>query len=292
MRIRTALTAVVVGTLAAATFAVATPNVALADTGTTGEVAVALDTVDARNGNLVAEPVASVTDKDSAAQTSMVDVAADPTKGVKLKGSDGQSMTVKLPGARKGDRGKKTRSGVVVFDSKADSVNAAVPTDNGVQLWTYIRNRKATEDYRYCAEGAIFTVLPNGGAIGVNRANQPVAIVPPPTATEKKTGKSVATSYKAEDNCLVQHVAHKAKGTSYPVVADPWWIPVSAAAVVAAFTAGVYACGLGYLAGAAWQIFWNGWVWNEVRRAGREGCVEGVVVRFMPIAWFRALIRR
>jgi hypothetical protein len=80
MRIRTALTTVVVSSLAAATFVVTTPNVALADTGTTSEVTTALDTVDARNGNLVAEPVASITDKDSAAQTAAVTSQPTPPR--------------------------------------------------------------------------------------------------------------------------------------------------------------------------------------------------------------------
>lgn len=264
MRIRTALTAAVVSTMTAATIAVATPNVALADTGTTGEVAAALDAVDARNGDLVAEPVPSVTDKDSAAQTASVDIPADPTKGIKLKGQDGTSMTVKLPGVRKRDKGKKARNGVVVFDTKADSVNAAVPSEVAVQLWTHIRNKRAPETYRYCADGVTFLVTPDGGAIGVDQANQPVTLVPPPTATEKKTGKSVPTSYAADGNCLTQHVAHKAKGVSHPVVADPFWFFVPAWVL--------RACGLGFIAGwgGSWisgDDFWRRWgngLWNCV----------------------------
>jgi hypothetical protein len=264
MRIRNGLATIVVSSMAAAAFAVVTPCVALADTGTTGEVAAALDTVDARNGSLVAEPVPSTTDGDSAAQTATVDIPADPTKGVRLKGQDGTSMTVKLPGARKGDRGKKARNGTVVFDTKADSVNAAVPAEGGVQLWTHIRNKRAPETYRYCADGVTFAVSPEGGAIGINQANQPVTIVPPPTATEKKTGKSIATSYKADGNCLTQHVAHKAKGVSYPVVADPFWFFVPAWVL--------RACGLGFIAGWGGAVingddFWRRWgngLWNCV----------------------------
>lgn len=266
MRIRTALTAAVVSTLAA-TFAVATPNVALADTGTASEVAAALDTVDARNGDLVAEPVQSVTDKDSAAQTATVDIPADPTKGIKLKGQDGTSMTVKLPGARKKDEGKKARNGTVVFDTKADSVNAAVPSEGAVQLWTHIRNKRAPETYRYCVDGVTFLVTPDGSAIGVNQANQPVTLVPPPTATEKKTGKSIPTSYAADGNCLTQHVAHKAKGISYPVMADPFWFFVPAWVL--------RACGLGFIAGWGGAVingddFWRRWgngLWNCVVNA-------------------------
>lgn len=273
MRIRTALTTAVVSTLAAATFAVATPNAALADTGTTGEVAAALDTVDARNGNLVAEPVASVTDKDSAAQTATVDIPTDPTKGVKLQGQDGTSMTVKLPGARKKDKGKKARNGTVVFDTKADSVNAAIPTAEGsVQLWTHIRNKRAPETYRYCVDGVAFAVSPEGAAIGVNQANQPVFLIPPPTATEKKTGKSIATSYTAEGNCLVQHVAHKARGTSYPVVADPLWVP---AWFVYTCLGGMAGGVIMYTAGSGAAVDW--WA---LARSGAWGCVLALAARF------------
>lgn len=122
----------VIVTAGVAIVALAVPATASADTSTTAEVAAALDTVDARNDSLVAEPVPSTTDKDSAAQTATVDIPVDPTKGIKLKGQDGTSMIVKLPGARKGDRGKKARNGTVVLDSKADSVNAAVPAEGGV----------------------------------------------------------------------------------------------------------------------------------------------------------------
>jgi hypothetical protein len=195
-------------------------------------------------------------------------------------------MTVKLPGARKKDKGKKARNGTVVFDTKADSVNAAVPAEGGVQLWTHIRNKRAPENYRYCADDVTFLVTPDGGAIGINQANQPVTLVPPPTATEKKTDLSIATSYKAEGNCLVQYVAHKAKGVSYPVLADPWWL--APAVIAGALQAAFYACGIGYLGGMAWHIAWGGsWAWEEVRRSGRQGCVEAAVGRFLPWGWIK-----
>jgi hypothetical protein len=273
MRIRNGLAAIVVSSLAAATFAVATPSAALADTGTTGEVAAALDTVDARNGDLVVEPVPSVTDKDSAAQTATVDIPADPTKGVKLKGRDGRTMTLQMPGVRKDHRGKKARNGAVVFDSRADSVNAAIPAAEGsVQLWTHIRNKRASEDYRYCVDGVAFAVSPEGAAIGVNQANQPVFLIPPPTATEKKTGKSIATSYKAEGNCLVQHVAHKARGTSYPVVADPLWVP---AWFVYTCLGGMAGGVIMYTAGSGAAVDW--WA---LARSGAWGCVLALAARF------------
>jgi hypothetical protein len=193
----------VVAIVAAA--AVTVPGSAYADAGVTGEVTAALDTIDARNDSLVVEAAASTVDADSAAQTATVDIPADPTKGVKLKGKGGKTLTIRMPGARKGDHGKKARNGAVVYGTKGDSVNVAIPgADGTAQMWSHIRNKKAPETYRYCVDGvASFKVAPDGGALGVDSANQPVTLVPSPKAIEKKTGKSVATSYRADGNCLV-----------------------------------------------------------------------------------------
>jgi hypothetical protein len=275
VRIKKSLAALTTGIVATTTFGIAVP--ASADTGTTGEVTAALDAVDARNGNLVVEPVPSTTDSNSAAQTATVDIPIDLTQGVKLGSPNGKHLTIRVPDARKKDRGKKSRDDVVVYNSSANSVDAAIPTADGVQLWKHIRNKNANENFRYCVDGVNFQVLSNGAAIGLDQANQPVTLVPPPTATEKRTGKSIPTSYKAESDCLVQHVAHKAKGTSYPVVADPAFLVVVAAWL---FRSAVISCGLGYLSGAAQQWWMHGWVWQEVRRAGREGCVWGMIWPF------------
>lgn len=240
------------------------PNAAHADTGTTGEVTAALDAVDARNGNLVVEPVPSTTDSDSAAQTATVDIPTDLTKGVKLDGANGRTLTIRVHDARKKHRGKKARNGVVVYNSSANSVDAAIPTADGVQLWKHIRNKKASESFRYCVDSVNFQVLPDGAAIGLDQANQPVTLVPPPTATEKKTGKSIPTSYRAEGNCLVQHVAHKAKGTSYPVMSDPIFIPAWA----------LIACGAGWALGAVGYWIAGGADARQAFGSGVVGCVS------------------
>ncbi len=222
MHVPRRLAAFVAVVVAAATVATVTPGSAFAADGSVNEVASALSALDARNTNLVADAAPSMTDGDSAAQTQNVDVPADPTKGVVLKQGDRQ-LKISLPGAQRGDRGTKTRSGAVVYGGKGASLNVVVPTaDGSLQLLTHIRSAKAAEDYRYCVDGvARFEVTTIGAVVGYDRAGQPVTFIPPPTATEQKTGKSVPTTYKVAGNCLVQHVAHKAKGTSYPVVADP-----------------------------------------------------------------------
>src|SRR5688572_15005019 len=74
------------------------PNVALADDGdekvTTSEVASAINNVEAANDGLIAEPVKSTADTDSAAvvkqESTILDVPKDPADGVSL-GADGTS---------------------------------------------------------------------------------------------------------------------------------------------------------------------------------------------------------
>lgn len=63
------------------------------------------------------------------------------------------------------------------------------------------------------------------------------------------------------------------------------------AAAVGVLRYALGACSLGWLAGSAQQAFFHGWVWNEVRRAGKEGCVWGMMTGpFGPLA--KRLIRR
>jgi hypothetical protein len=266
------------------------------DAATLTEVTAAIAQTDAREGTLVADAAPSITYSDSAAQTANVDVPVDPAKGVTLSGPSGHKLTIGLPNAKHAGKGVKGKNGMVAYGGKNGSANASVPTvEGGAQQLVYIKNRKAATSYDFTLglpAGGQLKLAPGGTAAAVlDHQGSPVFMASAPWGRDANN-RMIQTAYTVKGNVLTQHVAHNVAGVKYPVVADPVWVPVSAAVVVAAFTAGVYACGLGYLAGMAWQIFWNGWVWQEVRRAGSEGCVEGVVARFFPVAWFRALIKR
>lgn len=224
MRIVRVVAAALTITVASVTLMTAEAGAVFAASTLPTEVTSALHAIDTTNDSLVAEAAPSTTDADSAAKTDGVDIPTDPTKGIKLVSKNGQMFTITLPNADKRVRGVKTRDGVVVYGSRNHSRNLAIPTpDGGVQLWTYIRNKAATETYRYCSPGVRFQLLPIGGAVALNGDGAPIGFVPPPTATEAKTGKSVPTRYSADGTCLVQHVAHKAAGVSYPIVADPYY---------------------------------------------------------------------
>lgn len=230
MRIKHRLAMLIAGTLTTATLVVATPGTALADGSATtaGEVAAALDKVDAKNGALVATPVSSTTDGDSAAQTAAVDIPVDPTKGVKLT-DGGQTITIGLPNATQGGRGAKNNKGVVAYSGRNGSANAVVPADNGgVQFLTTIESKKAPTKYDYpvtLPKGGRVEVLDgSAGAIVYDAQNQPLVAVAAPWAKDAN-GKDVKSHFTTNGKKLTQHVAHKAKGVAYPVVADPLWLP-------------------------------------------------------------------
>lgn len=220
MRISRTIALLVASSVAAATFAVATPATAFANDSTTtpAEVAAALDKVDARNDALVAAAVPSTIDGDSAAQTASVDIPADATKGVKLIGGS-QTITIGLPNAKQGGKGFKNGKGVVVYSGRDGSANAAIPADGGVQLLTTIESKKAPTSYAYTMTGNV-TLTPEGAALLTNNKGEIVAAVPPAWAKDAN-GKSVATRFVTDGKSLTQVVDHRVRGVAYPVVADP-----------------------------------------------------------------------
>ncbi|HSE60977.1 MAG TPA: hypothetical protein VLA88_01625 [Candidatus Saccharimonadales bacterium] len=253
------------------TYAVTTPGTAFANdsTTTTTEVTAALDKADAKNGALVATAAPSTTDGDSAAQTAAVDIPADPTKGIKLT-DGGQTITIGLPNASQGGKGAKNNKGVVAYSGRDGSANAVVPADNGgVQFLTTIESKKAPTKYDYpvtLPRGGKIVLLDGGaGAIVYDAQNQPLVAVAAPWAKDAN-GKDVKTYFTTNGKKLTQHVAHKAQGVAYPLVADPFWIPAWAVAQIIRCGFGGY---LGYISAAGWD-----WWWRALAVVG--GCLIGV----------------
>jgi hypothetical protein len=275
------------------------PNVALADDGdsvTASEVVSALNNVEAANDGLVAEPVKSTTDSDSAAvvvsQDSTLEVPKDPADGVSL-GADGTSpVTIELPNAAEAKDATKLTDGTVVYPGADGSANAVIPVNGGVQMVTTIADANAPTQFPYKVDvpaGGKVVVNEDGSAAVLDAEGSTVLAIPTPWATDA-AGVSVPTRFTTDGQTLTQVVDHTSGAFAYPVVADPvWLVPVVIVGVVR--TAFAW-CGIGALSNAAWQIFWNGWVWSEVRRAGKQGCVEGVVGRFVPWGKVKGLIKR
>lgn len=95
--------------------------------------------------------------------------------------------------------------------------------------------------------------------------NQPLVAVAAPWAKDAN-GKDVRTYFTTNGKKLTQHVAHKAQGVAYPVVADPFWIPAWAVAQIIRCGFGGY---LGYISSGGWD-----WWWRALAVVG--GCLIGV----------------
>ncbi len=285
-------------TMATAVLMVA-PNMAHADDSdkvTTSEVVTALNGIEAVNDGLVAEPVKSTTDSDSAAVVvlpdSTLEVPKDPADGVSL-GADGvPPVTIELPNSGEAKDATKLSDGTVVYPGTDGSANAVIPVNGGVQMVTTIADAGAPTQYPYGVD------VPAGGKVQVNEDGSAAVLdaegglvlgVSAPWAKDA-AGVAVPTRFTTDGQTLTQVVDHTSGAFTYPVVADPVWL-VPAVLVAAAKTAVAW-CGLGYLGGSVWQIIWNGWVWRDIVRAGRQGCVEGVIGRFVPWAWARWMIKR
>ncbi|MFD9380131.1 hypothetical protein ACFWBH_32245 [Streptomyces sp. NPDC059999] len=201
------------------------PTMASAESGdnvSTSEVAAALNTTESENGDLVAEPVKTLVDTDSAAivtkDGTTTDVPKDPEKGVSLG-----SVNVGLPNADEAKDAKRLSDGTVVYPGTDGSAQAVIPTGTGVQMLTTIANADAPTRYDYKVSvpvGGRVTVDERGNAAVLNGDNTPALVVPSPWAKDAN-GTAVPTHFETDGTTLTQVVERTSGGYAYPVVADP-----------------------------------------------------------------------
>lgn len=223
--IHSKLIGVVLSIAIATTALIAVPNSGLAkggDTVTAGEVSTALH----QTSGPVAAPARYATDGDSVAQTARINLPRDARKGIDLKGPAAKKVTVKLPGAKRAGKGTKTPDGAVAYPGRDGSANAVVPTTDGVQFLTIIESRNAPAKYSYRfdlpAGGKIEVATKGSNAVVFDGHNKAIAIIAAPWARDAN-GTPVASYFTTNGKTLTQHVAHKAQGVAYPVVADPYF---------------------------------------------------------------------
>ena len=91
----------------------------------------------------------------------------------------------------------------------------------GFSTYVVVRDNSAPTDYRFrfeLSDGVKLSEDGNGGIEILNEANQVVAKVASPWATDAN-GVAVPTEFKLSDGLLIQEIDHI--GAVYPVVADP-----------------------------------------------------------------------
>jgi len=212
---------------------VALPGSAAADSGGTvssSEIASALTGTDRQNGSLVAEPVPSKTDTDSAAVVkqdgNVFEVPKNPEDGVSLQSDGTPEVSISLPNAEASGDAKRLKDGTVAYPGTDGSAQAVIPTDGGVQMLTTIADKSAPTRYDYkveVPEGGKVELLPdNAGAVVLDGDGNPVIVVPAPWAKDAN-GTAVPTRFETDGTTLTQVVEHTSGSYSYPVVADPFF---------------------------------------------------------------------
>lgn len=299
MRAKHALVRTIAGAvMLTMTVSLGVTNVAFADTGdtvTASEIATAVINTDATNGNLVAEPVPSATDADSAAvvqqNDTTTDVPKNPDDGIGIKSKDGTDITIGLPNAATANDAQRLSDGTVVYSGTDGSANAVIPTSDGVQILNTIANSDAPTRYNYnvsVPEGGKVEVVEGGGAQVVDTNGTGTLYIGAPWAKDKN-GAAVPTHFEVEGANLIQVVDHNNGAFVYPVVADPrvyysWGIltiKFSSAETGYISRAGGAAVGayFGNVAGAFFGALGGDWIADVA--ASRGQCV---VFRFVP--WY------
>lgn len=176
------------------------------------------------------DAVKSTSDADSAATSTTagttVDIPKDASEGVTVGRADGPAMTIALPGADDGTRGKLVAPGTVAYGSSGGSSNAVQATeDGGARMLTVIAEPNAPTEYAYGINvdgGGRVALTEGGGAAVYGPDGQPLSVVAAPWAKDAE-GRAVPTHFAVKDGMLVQVVDHNRPGVAYPVTADPWW---------------------------------------------------------------------
>ncbi|MFJ4185475.1 hypothetical protein [Kitasatospora sp. NPDC089509] len=170
--------------------------------------------------------------------TGTTDLAASPddlsvpttSAGPVTAAAGGERVTLMLP-ATSAVTGVRAGAGTVVYpdagaDGKADL--AVQPTrDGGIRTLVTIGTADAARDYRFdlgLPDGAILEQQADG-SVNVVKNGEALGAFAAPWAKDAN-GAPVPTGYRLDGNALVQHIDTR-PDTAYPVVADPWYNPLS-----------------------------------------------------------------
>ncbi|AHU90582.1 hypothetical protein CQ11_08130 [Trueperella pyogenes] len=118
-------------------------------------------------------------------------------------------------------------SGGVTYTSNEGYAESVIVGNGSVQMLTTIKEATAPTKYRYTMHLGTGQKLQfsEGAPAVINEDGSVELAVQAPWAVDAH-GNSVPTHYEIEGNVLIQVVDHsKLSADSYPVVADPVWIP-------------------------------------------------------------------
>ncbi|WP_344292565.1 hypothetical protein [Agromyces neolithicus] len=214
---RTELTYVTAGAVAAVILAGALP--ANADEGEPGEVLVA--TVAEAVPELVEDAVhlANTTSGvEAVLENGEVSLPESSNEPIQVEAADGAEFSFTLPEAGSSEAG--VSDGAASYDHGDGSSSVVlVNPDASVTITSVIEGPDAPSTFSYEYDVTL-EQFEDGGVVGYDAAGELAVTIALPWALDAN-GNKVDTWYPVAGNTLTQHVAHRAEGVAYPVVADP-----------------------------------------------------------------------
>ncbi|WP_165908981.1 MULTISPECIES: DUF4258 domain-containing protein [unclassified Rathayibacter] len=149
----------------------------------------------------------------------------DPNDGITVHTGSG-TATIGIPEADTAHDARLIADGVLEYDTDDGYSSVPLVKDDGqMKIATVIESAAAPDRYAYelgLPVGSTLEKNEDGSVSALDAEGELTALVNVPWA-EDADGASVPTHFEIEGTTLVQIVEHR--GASYPVVADPWWIP-------------------------------------------------------------------
>lgn len=152
---------------------------------------------------------------------SSVSLPSQPESGIDISVGS-HSLGVGIPNANE-SLNLDTTSKLPTYDASDSATVPTVDASGALKILTVLDNTEAPDRFEYplvLAAGSSLMLSDNGGALVVD-ANEAVLFAIAPPWARDASGQSVPTRYEVAGSTLIQHIAHRERGVTYPVVADP-----------------------------------------------------------------------
>lgn len=149
-----------------------------------------------------------------------VTIPQSPAEPIRATATDGTTFEISLPEAAS-ESEAAVDQGSVTYEHGDDSASVVfVNPDASVRITSVMDSEAAPTEFDYTYDGLELVQFDDGGVVGYDQDGNLAVTIALPWALDSN-GAEVRTWYSVDGSTLTQHVAHRAEGVAYPVVADP-----------------------------------------------------------------------